>query len=143
MKKSIRRRLPVALAASFAVIGLAVVPASPAAAESATLQETTGYGYVVNWDTPRTNMKNPSASSFTMNSQTPGTGAPFVLGLRNAGGQFARAQAYPGQTAGLALSNGSTELPRGTFYLNTKVEGACGGTGSGAITWNITFRWNL
>jgi hypothetical protein len=143
MKTTMRRRIAIILSACIAVTTLTLVGAGSATANTTTLQETTGYGYVVNWDTPRTNMKNPSASTFRMNSQSPGTGAPFALGLRNGSGQFARAEAYPGGSAALALSNGSTALPQGTFYLNTKVQGACGGSGCGQVTWNITFNWNL
>lgn len=143
MKTAMRRRIAIILGACIAASTVVFVGAGSATANTVGIQQTTDYGYVVNWDTPRTNMKNPSASTFTMNSQSPGTGAPFALGLRNGSGQFARAQAYPGGSAALALSNGSTALPQGTFYLNTLVQGACGGSGCGPVTWNITFNWNL
>lgn len=130
----------VALTVGFSV---ALTTAHVAFAESARLEERQRVG-TVNWNTPRTNSKNPSAVTWRLEQHNPGTGAPFVVGLRNASGtQFARAEMNTGTTAALRLDNGSTQIPRGTFYLNTRVQGACGGDGCGEIHWIGTLSWNL
>jgi hypothetical protein len=89
------------------------------------------------------NYRNPSAVTFRLGSQTPGTGAPFSIGLRNAGGQYARADVNVGQSVPIRTNSGSTQIPAGTFFLNTKVNGACGGDGCGVVSWAGTLNWNL
>jgi hypothetical protein len=138
--------MPAAVAVAVAaVIGFstALTATQAAFAESQRLEERQRVG-VVSWNTPRTNSKNPSAVTWRLEQHVPGTGAPFVVGLRNASGtQFARAEMNTGVTAPLRLDNGSTQIPRGTFYLNTRVQGACGGDGCGEIHWIGTLNWNL
>lgn len=121
---------------------VAVVGVSAAAAESGTIGGSQRAGTLVEWNTARTNVKNPSAVTFRLDAHNPGTGAPFGIGLRNATGQFARADLNTGQTAPLRLASGSTALPRGTFFINSRVNGACGGDGC-VVTWSGLLSWNL
>jgi hypothetical protein len=131
------------LALVLAVFSAMVVGTTPAMATSVDLGETTGYGETYFWDTPRYISRTDSRANFTLTYHQPGTGEAFVVGLRNNEGyQWARAQSS-GEQVSFVNTSGGLGMRSGTFRLNTKVQGRCGGDGCGLITWKFTLRYNL
>jgi hypothetical protein len=77
----------------------------------------------------------------TLTQHTPGTGAPFVVGLRNSADyQWVRAESNGG-TVPFVNTSGGLGMRAGTLVLNTRAQGACGGDDCGLITWKFTLRY--
>ena len=126
-------------------LGGFVLPA--AASNTAPIKETTGYGpgTAVTWDTPRTNSHTNNGVSFALTSWTPGTGGYIVFSMVNSTGStvYAKTKQMISYKSWPFYKGSSTVLTPGTFYLNTYVEGACGGNGCGNQTFKGTLTWNI
>lgn len=142
--KPVRAKKWKGLAIVLAVLSAMAVGVTPAmAANTDYLGETTGYGYVIQWDRERLITRTDSRANFTLTYHNPGTGEAFAVGLRNSDGyQWARATSS-GETSSFVNTSGGLGMRAGSFYVNTKVGGRCGGDGCGPITWTFTLRYNL
>jgi hypothetical protein len=140
-KTSTRRSTWRAVASATIALALTVVIAQPASANQTTLTGNGYVGVVKAWDTPRTNTYSQSYVAFQQTGN--GAGGSLWLALRNTSGStFARGQSG-GAWATIYNDNGNPYQPSGTFYLNSELTGACGGSGCGLVNWSANFQWNI
>jgi hypothetical protein len=130
---------------SLLVFGLVAAPATVAQAAETTLSGSQAADVVVHWNTLRTNSYYDNRVSMRVTNAGHGGGG-LTLGLRSSstGLQYASAQSgASGIWKALTTSTGSTAIPLGSFYMNSRLTGACGGSGCGIMSWSSGFRWNI
>lgn len=136
-----RRSIWRASASGVVALALAVLIAQPASANQTALTGDGYVGYVKQWDTPRTNTYAQSYVAFQQTGN--GAAGTLWLALRNTSGStFARGQSAGAWTT-IYNDNGNPYQPSGTFYLNSEITGACGGSGCGLVGWSANFQWNI
>lgn len=126
-------------------IGLgAMTPASASYAELRGAQ-CMGSSCVQNYNTARVSYKNPNAATMRWKSTSDNGGGILYLGLRMGGAQVSRAGGAMNSTVAFKReSNGSTMLPPGTFFINSRMEGFCGvDPGCGTVSWVADLNYDL
>lgn len=127
------------------IVGLVAAPSTIAQAAETTLSGSQTADTVVHWNTLRTNSFADNRVSMRVTNAGHG-GGTLTLGLRNSSTGIQYASANSGASGiwrALTTSTGSTAIPIGSFYMNSRLTGSCGGSGCGVMTWSSGFRWNI
>jgi hypothetical protein len=127
------------------VFGLVAAPATVAQAAETTLSGTQYADVVIHQNVLRTNSFYDNRVSIRVTNAGHGGGA-LTVGIRKSstGIQYAKTSSgASGTWKSLTTSTGSTAIPIGSFYTNTRLSGACGGNGCGLMSWSTGFRWNI
>ncbi|MET4583749.1 hypothetical protein ABIE21_003280 [Conyzicola nivalis] len=140
-RRPLRRWITAYVAA--ALFGLLIGIPSVATADQALISgsqnaSTTWYAY----STPRTNTYGNNFMAWRMHSDG-GTGAPVELQLRNAANVAFATFSSAYMTWADISDGGAPGVRAGTFYMNARFPGQCGGSGCGWVTFSGDLQWNV
>lgn len=134
------RKLVLLVAALFLTTASVVSFATPAQAATATLVGNQQMNTVAHYNTARTNSNAQNFVSFRPTT-VGNSGGYVVIGLRNsAGTQFAAGPAATLRQAVTIRNSGLNYVTAGTFYINARWVGACGGCDPGHWAGDLTYN---
>lgn len=132
--------------AVLAVAAGALAIAQPANATTSNTTGSQGTNYVVYWETARNDTYDANYDQFKLTSATTLGGGYFTMAFRTSGGtSYARTGSISQLNKWYVVKadNGKSYLPPRTFYTNTEITGACGGSGCGTINWSGSISYNV
>jgi len=141
--RTLDRKLVLLVVALLMAMASVVSFATPAQAATATLVGNQGMNTVMHYNTARTNSNGQNFVSFRATS-VGNSGGYVVIGLRNSSGtQFASGPSTGFGQTGTIRNSGLNYVTAGTFYINARWVGACGGCNpgrwEGVLTYNVRY----
>lgn len=127
------------------VIGLGAMTPAHASYSELRGAQCLGSSCVQNYNTARVSYKNPNAATMRWKSASDNGGGILYLGFRMGGVQVSKAGGAMNSTVAFRReSNGSTMLPPGTFFINSRMEGYCSANpGCGTVSWVADLNYDL